>query len=192
MGRRRTVKKVGYPFPEDVAKTLGTCRENAWDAAKILEALGTEPFAVLGQRLSVVGDKLDCVLQTGNTPEGQGLLAGLLQDRDVCDLFPTILKRLEPFALAATGATKRNAPLDALGEQVYQLTEMVTTGLHNLDQRLRGLEDDAAELRGLLKAVATGIERINTRLPADYNDPVFEVDDLDDESLTPPPGQLIH
>ena len=79
-----------------------------------------------------------------------------------------------------------------LTNQITQLTELVINRFSTLDQRLRGLEDDAAELRGLLKAVVTGIERLNSRMPTDYDDPIFDTEDQDDGFLTPPPGQFLH
>ena len=79
-----------------------------------------------------------------------------------------------------------------LTNQITQLTELVVNRFSTLDQRLRGLEDDAAELRGLLKAVVTGIERLNSRMPTDYDDPIFDTEDQDDGFLTPPPGQFLH
>ena len=79
-----------------------------------------------------------------------------------------------------------------LANQITQLTELVVNRFSSLDQRLRGLEDDAAELRGLLKAVVTGIERLNSRMPTDYDDPIFDTEDQDDGFLTPPPGQFLH
>ena len=79
-----------------------------------------------------------------------------------------------------------------LSNQIEQLTELVVNRFSMLDQRLRGLEDDAAELRGLLKAVVSGIERLNTRMPTDYDDPIFDTEDQDDGFLTPPPGQFLH
>ncbi len=79
-----------------------------------------------------------------------------------------------------------------LSNQITQLTELVVNRFSTLDQRLRGLEDDAAELRGLLKAVVTGIERLNSRMPTEYDDPIFDTEDQDDGFLTPPPGQFLH
>jgi len=79
-----------------------------------------------------------------------------------------------------------------LSSHIDQLTELVISRFSSLDQRLRGLEDDAAELRGLLKAVVSGIERLNSRMPADYEDPIFDTEDQDDGFLTPPPGQFLH
>ncbi len=79
-----------------------------------------------------------------------------------------------------------------LANQMTQLTELVVTRFSMLDQRLRGLEDDAVELRGLLKAVVSGIERLNSRMPLEYDDPVFDTEDQDDGFLTPPPGQFRH
>lgn len=79
-----------------------------------------------------------------------------------------------------------------LTNQITQLTELVVNRFSTLDQRLRALEDDAAELRGLLKAVVTGIERLNSRMPTDYDDPIFDTEDQDDGFLTPPPGQFLH
>ena len=82
--------------------------------------------------------------------------------------------------------------LSPLSNQITQLTELVVSRFSSLDQRLRGLEDDAAELRGLLKAVVTGIERLNSRMPTDYDDPIYDTEDQDDGFLTPPPGQFLH
>ena len=82
--------------------------------------------------------------------------------------------------------------MSPLSNQITQLTELVVSRFSSLDQRLRGLEDDAAELRGLLKAVVTGIERLNSRMPTDYDDPIFDTEDQDDGFLTPPPGQFLH
>ena len=82
--------------------------------------------------------------------------------------------------------------LSPLTNQITQLTELVVSRFSSLDQRLRGLEDDAAELRGLLKAVVTGIERLNSRMPTDYDDPIYDTEDQDDGFLTPPPGQFLH
>ena len=79
-----------------------------------------------------------------------------------------------------------------LSNQINQLTDLVVNRFSSLDQRLRGLEDDAAELRGLLKAVVAGIERLNSRMPTDYDDPIFDTEDQDDGFLTPPPGQFLH
>ena len=82
--------------------------------------------------------------------------------------------------------------MSPLSNQITQLTELVVSRFSSLDQRLRGLEDDSAELRGLLKAVVTGIERLNSRMPTDYDDPIFDTEDQDDGFLTPPPGQFLH
>ncbi len=79
-----------------------------------------------------------------------------------------------------------------LTDQIHELTELVVNRFSMLDQRLRGLEDDASELRGLLKAVVTGIERLNSRMPNDYDDPIYDTEDAEDGFLTPPPGQFLH
>ena len=79
-----------------------------------------------------------------------------------------------------------------LTNQIAQLTELVVNRFSSLDQRLRGLEDDAAELRGLLKAVVHGIERLSARMPTEYDEPMFDTEDTDDGFLTPPPGQFLH
>ena len=70
--------------------------------------------------------------------------------------------------------------------------QTITDHFSSLDRRLRGLEDDAAELRGLLKAVVTGIERLNTRMPTDYEDPIFDTESEDDGFLAPPVGEFLH
>ncbi|MEI6560322.1 MAG: hypothetical protein WCO00_18135 [Rhodospirillaceae bacterium] len=85
--------------------------------------------------------------------------------------------------------TSKPSPLTT---QIDQLTELVINRFSTLDQRLRGLEDDAAELRGLLKAVVTGIERLNARVTSEYEDQIFDTEDQDDGFLTPPPGQFLH
>ncbi len=76
--------------------------------------------------------------------------------------------------------------------QLNELTELVVNRFSMLDQRLRGLEDDTSELRGLLKAVVTGIERLNAQTTTDYDDPIYDTEDPDDGFLTPPPGQFLH
>lgn len=82
---------------------------------------------------------------------------------------------------------------DTFGSKIDQLAELVTNGLSTMTQRVEGLESDAAEIRGLLRAIVGGIERLQARLPAtDYAEPMFDGEDPDDGFLTPPPGQFLH
>jgi hypothetical protein len=61
-----------------------------------------------------------------------------------------------------------------------------------LEERLRGLEKDAAEIKIILRAILAGIDRINARLPALMGDSWIEVDDTDEGFLTPAAGQFLH
>lgn len=82
-----------------------------------------------------------------------------------------------------------------LGTKIDQLAELVNTGLSAMNQRVQGLESDAAEIRGLLRAIVGGIERLQARLPTQSEDaiePMFDGEDPDDGFLTPPPGQFLH
>ncbi|MEI8393988.1 MAG: hypothetical protein WCF85_04575 [Rhodospirillaceae bacterium] len=79
-----------------------------------------------------------------------------------------------------------------LGTQIDRLTELVVARFAALDQRLNGLEGEAAEIRTLLRAIVSGIERLHARLPADYGEAMYDPEECDDGFLSPAPGQFLH
>jgi len=79
-----------------------------------------------------------------------------------------------------------------LGIKIDQLTTLVVDRFSALDQRIQTMESEAAEIRGLLRAIVSGIERLHARMPGDYVEAAFDGEDVDDGFLTPPPGQFLH
>lgn len=63
-----------------------------------------------------------------------------------------------------------------------------------LARRLQGLEEEAAEIKTILRAILTGIERLNTRLPHSMpQDEVWIDGDADEDGfLMPPPGYFLN
>ena len=82
--------------------------------------------------------------------------------------------------------------INSLGTKIDQLTSLVVDRFSALDQRIQSMESEAAEIRGLLRAIVSGIERLHARMPGDYADVIFDGEDTDDGFLTPPPGQFLH
>jgi hypothetical protein len=75
---------------------------------------------------------------------------------------------------------------------IDQLTELVTSRFSTLDRRLQELEADTAEIRHLLRAIVSSMERLNSRLPYDRETALFEGEEVDDGFLAPPAGHFLH
>jgi hypothetical protein len=82
---------------------------------------------------------------------------------------------------------------EPLSDKIDRLTELVANRVSALDQRVQQLEGDNAEIRGLLRAIVVGIERMHAQMPFfAYGDGGYDGEDTDDGFLSPPPGQFLH
>lgn len=87
-----------------------------------------------------------------------------------------------------------NDEAEQIAVKLDRLAEQVVNRFSSLDQRMQGLEGEAAEIVALLRAVMVSLETLQAKLSVERGEPIMimEYEDDADGFFSPLPGQFLH